>query len=387
MNVVAPHLVERLPFLFPLYAGGPHRPIVVRTGVLLYSTLARARLNGRISEERALQARSAAAHRAAALLGALRRRAHERRPPHDRERRRGGRTRRGRPQLRGGDGDPARTAPTCTSTATTSRCARRSIVNATGPWLDHLRRLEDPARGAVDQARRRACTSSSTAARTGAPRSRSRRARCASASRSRGRGCSCSGRPTRCTRASPTTPRVTDEDVRTILDEAASAIDGIGAARASFLGLRVLPGRPRRDRERAPRDGVHARPDRDAQRRRRQADDVPPHRARRARAARRAEPRPRAAPAAGRDRPRERRLAGRARRADAQPSAASVRLAGRGRRAPRARRRRRCSSRSCPDVPICARRMPWARTHEFALRDEDVIRRRTTGWLAGVARF
>ena len=36
MNVVAPHLVERLPFLFPLYAGGPHRPIVVRTGVLLY---------------------------------------------------------------------------------------------------------------------------------------------------------------------------------------------------------------------------------------------------------------------------------------------------------------------------------------------------------------
>jgi glycerol-3-phosphate dehydrogenase len=55
MNVVAPHLVERLPFLFPLYADGPHRPIVVRTGVLLYSTLARARLNGRISEQRALR--------------------------------------------------------------------------------------------------------------------------------------------------------------------------------------------------------------------------------------------------------------------------------------------------------------------------------------------
>src|SRR5262249_29573469 len=55
MNVVAPHLVERLPFLFPLYRGGPHRPIVVRTGVLLYSALARARLNGRISEQRALR--------------------------------------------------------------------------------------------------------------------------------------------------------------------------------------------------------------------------------------------------------------------------------------------------------------------------------------------
>ena len=34
MNVVAPHLVQRLPFLFPLYDDGPHRPIVVRTGVL-----------------------------------------------------------------------------------------------------------------------------------------------------------------------------------------------------------------------------------------------------------------------------------------------------------------------------------------------------------------
>src|SRR4029079_2042182 len=54
MNVVAPHLVERLPFLFPLYRNGPHRPVVVRTGVLLYSALARARLNGRVSEKRAL---------------------------------------------------------------------------------------------------------------------------------------------------------------------------------------------------------------------------------------------------------------------------------------------------------------------------------------------
>ena len=32
MSVVAPHLVERLPFVFPLYRDGPHRPWVVRTG-------------------------------------------------------------------------------------------------------------------------------------------------------------------------------------------------------------------------------------------------------------------------------------------------------------------------------------------------------------------
>src|ERR687892_491153 len=55
MSVVAPHLVARLPFVFPLYTDGPHRPWVVRTGVLLYSALARAKLNGRVSERRALR--------------------------------------------------------------------------------------------------------------------------------------------------------------------------------------------------------------------------------------------------------------------------------------------------------------------------------------------
>src|SRR5712691_4543273 len=53
MNVVAPHLVRRLPFLFPLYEGGPYRPWFVQTGILVYSTLARARLNGLVSVERA----------------------------------------------------------------------------------------------------------------------------------------------------------------------------------------------------------------------------------------------------------------------------------------------------------------------------------------------
>ena len=52
---VAPHLVHRLPFLLPLYRGGPFRPAFVQSGILLYSTLARSRLNwlvppGRASE-------------------------------------------------------------------------------------------------------------------------------------------------------------------------------------------------------------------------------------------------------------------------------------------------------------------------------------------------
>lgn len=53
MQVVAPHLVQRLPFLLPLYRDGPYRPLVVQAGIGLYSTLARARLNGLIAPERA----------------------------------------------------------------------------------------------------------------------------------------------------------------------------------------------------------------------------------------------------------------------------------------------------------------------------------------------
>jgi glycerol-3-phosphate dehydrogenase len=53
MRIVAPHLVQRLPFLLPLYADGPYRPLAVQTGIVLYSTLARARLNGLVDAERA----------------------------------------------------------------------------------------------------------------------------------------------------------------------------------------------------------------------------------------------------------------------------------------------------------------------------------------------
>src|SRR5205085_5571949 len=53
MRVVAPHLVRRLPFLLPLYADGPYRPWFVQSGVVVYSTLARAKLNGLVDVERA----------------------------------------------------------------------------------------------------------------------------------------------------------------------------------------------------------------------------------------------------------------------------------------------------------------------------------------------
>ncbi|MGZ4382040.1 MAG: FAD-dependent oxidoreductase, partial [Gaiellaceae bacterium] len=51
MQVVAPHLVRRLPFMFPLYRGGPYRPFVVKSGILLYSALARGRLSWSVDAE------------------------------------------------------------------------------------------------------------------------------------------------------------------------------------------------------------------------------------------------------------------------------------------------------------------------------------------------
>ncbi len=50
---VAPHLVHRLPFLLPLYRDGPFRPAFVQSGILLYSTLARSRLNWLVKPDRA----------------------------------------------------------------------------------------------------------------------------------------------------------------------------------------------------------------------------------------------------------------------------------------------------------------------------------------------
>ena len=52
-RIVAPHLVHRMPFLLPLYEGGPFRPAFVQSGILLYSTIARSRLHWLVSPERA----------------------------------------------------------------------------------------------------------------------------------------------------------------------------------------------------------------------------------------------------------------------------------------------------------------------------------------------
>ena len=53
MTLVAPHLVHQIPFMMPLYEQGPYRPWVVQSGIAIYSTLARARLNGLVEPARA----------------------------------------------------------------------------------------------------------------------------------------------------------------------------------------------------------------------------------------------------------------------------------------------------------------------------------------------
>ncbi len=145
MRVVAPHLVRRLPFLFPLYEGGPYRPWLVQSGILLYSTLARARLNGPVAITRARRLvprlrtkalRSCALYadavtndgrltianvRAAAQSGATVLNYAE------------------VVALRGEEGAEL------VAGGETIRVSARAVVNAGGPWVDHVRRLEDPS--------------------------------------------------------------------------------------------------------------------------------------------------------------------------------------------------------------------------------------------------
>jgi len=147
-KVVAPHLVRRVQFLFPLYEGGPFRPAFVQSGIVLYSALARSRLHWLVSPERARGLvpqlrtrglRSCALYvdattndtrlclanvRAAELAGACVLNGAEVV---------GLRAARGRivgADVRVDDGEVPVEA--------------RVVVNAAGPWVDHVRRLENP---------------------------------------------------------------------------------------------------------------------------------------------------------------------------------------------------------------------------------------------------
>jgi len=242
MNVVAPHLVQRLPFVFPFYENGPYRPLVVQTGIVLYSALARARLNGRVNRDRALR-----------LV-----------PPLHTERLRScalyadGRTNDGRLTLASVRGAADRGAVVLNYAEATAihsdgaevrldgehvRVHARSIVNATGPWLDRVRQLEDER--AMPSVRLSKGVhvivdgGGDWGAAVTVPHDKVRVSFAVP-----WEGMLLLGTTDTLHEGAPEDAAVTDEDIRTVLDEAAVAVDGIGEVRASFCGLRVLPGGP-----------------------------------------------------------------------------------------------------------------------------------------------
>ena len=151
LRVVAPHLVRRIPFLFPVYRGGPYRPATIQAGLWTYSTLAGDKLGGLVKPERAR--RSVPALRLDGLRGCG---VYQDSWTHD------GRLclanvtaaaeagatvlnyaevvglRHGRRQVVRGAELRDRLSGDSVSVEA------RAVVNATGPWLDELRRLEDP---------------------------------------------------------------------------------------------------------------------------------------------------------------------------------------------------------------------------------------------------
>ena len=251
MRVVAPHLVRRLAFVLPLYDDGPYRPLTVRAGLRLYSALAReplerpAGIEGvrrRVPDLRldglagsALYA-DASTHDARLCLANVRAAADA------------GATvlnhaevvdlRRSRGRI---DGAGVRDRFTHEVVAVRAR----TVVNATGPWVDRVRRLEDPR--AAPTARL------SKGVHVVVPLERPWSA-ALTIPHDRVRvtfaipweGVLLLGTTDTPYDGEPGDVRVTEDEIATVLGEAARAVDGRLLARervrASFAGLRVLPG-------------------------------------------------------------------------------------------------------------------------------------------------
>jgi glycerol-3-phosphate dehydrogenase len=238
-NVVAPHLVHRLPFLFPFYEDGPYRPWFVQTGIVAYSMIAHSRLHWLVGPERA-----------AALVPPLRRRGLRSCGLYADASTNDGRLTIA--NIRGAAGRGAvvvnyaevvsigRDGAEVLADGRTIAVKAGSIINATGPWVDRVRRLEDPAArpsirlskgvhvlvdGAEDWTAALTIAHDQVRVSFAVP----------------WEGMLLLGTTDTRHEGEPEDVAVTDEDVRQVLAEAQVAVDGLGPARATYCGLRALP--------------------------------------------------------------------------------------------------------------------------------------------------
>jgi glycerol-3-phosphate dehydrogenase len=238
MNVVAPHLVRRLPFLFPLYEDGPYRPWFVQTGIVVYSTLARAKLNGLVGAERAeklvpqlrdTRLRACALYEDAwtndgRLTLANIRAAADR-----------GATVLNYAEVVGLD--PVEVV----ADGRTIQVRAKAVVNAAGPWVDRVRRLEDPRAKPSMRLSKGVHVVVDGGEHWGAaltiPHDKIRVSFAVP-----WEGMLLLGTTDTEHDGEPDSVSVSDTDVSQVLDEASVALEGLGPPRASFVGLRVLPG-------------------------------------------------------------------------------------------------------------------------------------------------
>jgi glycerol-3-phosphate dehydrogenase len=245
MRVVAPHLVRRLPFLLPLYEDGPYRPAIVQVGLWLYSTLARERLGRLVPPERARRSvpplrierlrgcglyADAWTHDSRLCLANVRAAAD-----------------RGATVLNHAEVTALRIERGHVAGADVGAVAvsARAVVNATGPWVDRVRRLEDPRARPSSRLSKGAHVLLSLpepwSAALVVPHDGVRVSFAVP-----WEGMLLLGTTDELYHGDPDTVEATDEDVRRILEDASLALDPEllrpELVRRRFAGLRVLPG-------------------------------------------------------------------------------------------------------------------------------------------------
>ena len=248
-RAVAPHLVRRIPFLFPLYRGGPYGPATIQAGLVLYGGFARSRLHRLASPERAREYVPSLRRDGLRSCGV-----YADATTHD-----------GRlclANVRAADDAGAtvlnyaevrelRVAGGSVNGALvvvdgeTVELSARAVVNATGPWVDVVRRLEDPAAAPTIRLSKGAhvlvqLDEPWTAALT-IPHDKVRVSFAVP-----WEGMLLLGTTDSLYEGEPGDVEATDDDVAQILGEASVAVDpgllGRDRIRSTYAGLRVLPG-------------------------------------------------------------------------------------------------------------------------------------------------